>query len=111
MYHIKQEAWFGRAELNGVNCRRLIDQHEVIINNIRDTFIEMNKGAATEERINRYYDKHKQILNERNHAYHCMRSLNITKDLISKTKDHVYNTLLLWREILLPITVYVYIPI
>ena len=40
MYHIKREAWFGGAKLNGVNCRRLIDQHEVIINNIRDVLLK-----------------------------------------------------------------------
>ena len=43
MYHIKREAWFGGAKLNGVNCRRLMDQHKVIINIIRDTFIDINK--------------------------------------------------------------------
>ena len=26
MYHIKREAWFGGAKLNGVNCRRLMDK-------------------------------------------------------------------------------------
>ena len=33
-YHIKREAWFGDAKLNGVNCRRLIDQNEKTINDI-----------------------------------------------------------------------------
>ena len=27
MYHIKREAWFGGAKLNGVNCRRLMDKN------------------------------------------------------------------------------------
>ena len=47
MYHIKQEAWFGGAKLDGVNCRRLMDKNEYIINSIRDIFIEMNKGTIS----------------------------------------------------------------
>ena len=43
MYHIKRETWFGGTKLNEVNCRRSIYHHEVIINNIRDIFIDMNK--------------------------------------------------------------------
>ena len=42
MYHIKREAWIGGAKLNEVNCRRLMDKNEEIINKIRDMFIEMN---------------------------------------------------------------------
>ena len=49
MYHIKQEAWFDGAKVNGVNCRRLMDQREVIINNILDIFIETNKGTVIEK--------------------------------------------------------------
>ena len=56
-FHIKREAWFGCVKLNGVNCRRLIDQNEVIINNIRDIFIEMNKGTVSEKSINIYCGK------------------------------------------------------
>ena len=39
-----------------------------------------------------------------NHAYCCMRTFNITDVLISKTKDHVYKTMLLWRGLKLPVT-------
>ena len=46
MYYIKREAWFSSAKLNGINCRRLMDQNEVIINNIRNIFIEMNIGLS-----------------------------------------------------------------
>ena len=38
------EDWFGDAKLHGVNCRRLMDEHEVIINDICDIFIDVNKG-------------------------------------------------------------------
>ena len=47
MYHIKRKAWFGGAKLNWVNCKRLMDQDEVIINNIREIFIKMNKGKVS----------------------------------------------------------------
>ena len=52
MYHIKREAWFGGAKLNGVNCRSLMDKNEEIINNIRDIFIEMNRGTVFDENMN-----------------------------------------------------------
>ena len=38
------EDWFGDAKLHGVNCRRLMDEHEVIINDICDIFIDVNIG-------------------------------------------------------------------
>ena len=81
-----------------------MDQNEVLINNIREIFIGMNKGTISEEHINMYCDKHKQILNEMDHAYRCMISLKIKDALISKTKNHVTNTMLLWRELRLPVT-------
>ena len=56
MYHIKRESWFGGAKLNGVNCRRLMNKNEEIINKIRDIFIEMNKGIVSEENIQIYCD-------------------------------------------------------
>ena len=37
-YHIKREAWFGGAKLNGMNCRRLMDKNKDIINSISDIF-------------------------------------------------------------------------
>ena len=59
MYHIKREVLLGAAKLNGVNCRRLMHRNEVIINNIRDIVIEMNKGTVSEDNINMYCDKRK----------------------------------------------------
>ena len=69
MYHIKRETWFGGTKLNEVNCRRSIYHHEVIINNIRDIFIDMNKGTITEYNINNHCDKHKQILTKMDNVY------------------------------------------
>ena len=48
-------------KLNGVNCRRLIDKNEGIINSIRDISIEMNKGTVSEDNINIYCNEHKKI--------------------------------------------------
>ena len=58
MYYTKREVWFGGTKLNGVSYRRLMEQNEVIIKNIRNIFIEMNKGKVSEENINMYFDKH-----------------------------------------------------
>ena len=69
MYHIKRESWFGGTKLNGVNCRRLMDQYKVIINIIRDSFIDMNKGTVAEDNISIYCDKHKRISNA--DYYYC----------------------------------------
>ena len=69
-------------QLNGVNCSRLMDKNEEIINNIRDIFIEMNKGTVSDENINMYCDKHKQLFTEIDNVYRCMRILRISKELI-----------------------------
>ena len=39
-----------------------------------------------------------------NNVYRCMRTLKIMDMLISKSKDHICKTMLLWRELKLPIT-------
>ena len=95
MYNIKREAWFGGAKLNGVNCKRLMDKNKDIINSIRDIFIEMNKGTVLENNIDIYCKEHKQILTEMDNDYRCMRTLTITDNLITKTKDHICKTMLL----------------
>ena len=98
MHHIKRETWFGGAKLNGVNCGRLMDKNEEIINMIRDVFIEMNKGTVSENNIDIYCKDHKEILTKMNKVYRCMRTLTITDDSITKTKDHICKTMLLWRK-------------
>ena len=55
----------------------------------------MSKDIVSEESINMYCEKHKQNFNEIDHAYRCTTLLKITDELILKTKDHVYNTILL----------------
>ena len=104
MYNIKREAWFGGAKLNGVNCRRLMDKNEDIINSIRDIFIEMNKGTVSENNIDIYCKDHKQNLTEMDSVYRCMRILTLTYALITKTKDHICKTTLLWRKLKIPVT-------
>ena len=37
-------------------------------------------------------------------AYRYMRTLKITDDLISKTKDYICKTMLIWRELKISVT-------
>ena len=37
-------------------------------------------------------------------AYRCMRTLIVTDELITKTKDHICKTMLLWRQLKIPVT-------
>ena len=43
-------------------------------------------------------------MTETDNAYRCMRTLTITHDLITKTKDHICKSMLLWRKFKMPIT-------
>ena len=81
-----------------------IPKNAEIINSIRDIFIEMKKGTVSEDNINIYCNEHKQILTEMDNAYRCMRTLTITHDLITKTKDHICKTMLLWRKLKILVT-------
>ena len=81
-----------------------MEKNEEIINRIRDIFIEMNKGTVSENKIDIYFKDHRQILSEMDNAYRCMRTLTVTDELISKTKDHVCQTMLLWRKLKIPVT-------
>ena len=64
----------------------------------------MNKDTVSDDNISMYCDKHKQIVTEMDNAYRCMRTVKITDKLILKTKDHICKTILLWRELELPVT-------
>ena len=60
-----------------------MDQNEEIINRIRDIFIEMNKGAVSEDKIDMYFGKRQQFfLIELDHTYCCMIILKNTDELI-----------------------------
>ena len=37
-------------------------------------------------------------------VYRYVRTLTIDNDLIDKTKNHITNTMILWRELKLPVT-------
>ena len=41
---------------------------------------------------------------EMDNAYRCTRTSKITDELISKTTDEICKTMLLWRELKLPVT-------
>jgi len=79
-------------------------KNEEIINSIRDIFIEMNKGTLSENAIDIYCNSHKQLLTEMDNAYRCMRTLIVTDELITKTKKHICKTMLLWRQLKIPVT-------
>ena len=81
-----------------------MDKNEEIIKGIRDMFIEMNKGTVSNDNINIYCDKHKQFYTEMDNTYRYTRTLQITDILISKTKNHICKTMLLWRKLKLPVT-------
>ena len=57
----------------------------------------MNKDTVSEENILIYCDTHKQILTKMDNVYCCMKLLVIIDDLISKTNDHIFKAMLLWR--------------
>ena len=76
-YHIKREVWFGGTKLNGVNCRRLMEKNEEIINSLRDILIEMKKVTVSDDDIHMYCDKHKHIFTEMNNTYRCIKTLKI----------------------------------
>ena len=42
-------------------------------------------------------------------VYRCMRILKITDDLISTTKDHICKTILIQRELKIPVTTSVHL--
>ena len=44
------------------------------------------------------------FLIEMDNVYRCVRILTITDDLITKTKDHICKTMLLWRKLKIPVT-------
>ena len=64
----------------------------------------MNKETVSENKIDIYCKDHRQILSEMDNAYRCMRTLTVTDELISKMKDHVCQTMLLWRKLKIPVT-------
>lgn len=39
-----------------------------------------------------------------NDVYRCVRTITINNVLIKKTKNHITNTMILWRELKLPVT-------
>ena len=64
----------------------------------------MNKGTVSENKIDIYCKDHRQILTEMDNTYRCVRTLTVTDDLITKTKDHICQTILLWRKLKIPVT-------
>lgn len=74
-----------------------------IIDGIKDLFIEMNKGIVFFEEICLVINKYKNLLNELNGGYRCIRYLIIDDNLIEKIRIHIQNIMFLWRELKLPV--------
>ena len=49
-------------------------------------------------------DKYKNLLKEMDEVYRCVRTLTIDNVLIDKTSNHITNTIILWRELKIPVT-------
>ena len=75
-----------------------------IINGIKEIFIEMSKGLVTNEEICLVTNKYKSLLNEVDEAYRCIRTINVDDNLIKKTRIHIQKTMLVWRDLKLPLS-------
>ena len=78
--------------------------HVDIINGINKMFIEMSKGIVSDLEITKKIDKYKHLLIEMDDVYRCVRTLTINYVLIEKTRNHITNTMIVRRELKLPVT-------
>ena len=78
--------------------------HINIINGIDKMFIEMIKGEVSDLEITNKTDKYKNLLKEMDDVYRCVSTLTIDNVLIDKTRNHIKNTMILWREFKIPVT-------
>ena len=77
--------------------------HINIINGIDKMFIEMIKGEVSDLEITNKTDKYKNLLKEMDEVYRCVRILTINNTFIDKTRNHITNTMILWRELKIPV--------
>ena len=75
-------------------------KHQInIINGINKILIVMSKGDVADLDITNKTDKYKNLLKEMDEVYRCVRTSTINKVLIGKTRNHITNTMILWREL------------
>ena len=83
-FDIKCEVFGGK--LNGVKCRRLIKNHVDIIGEMRDIFVDMNKGIVSNECICLITNKYKTLLKYKinGETYRCIRPLFVNDNVVFK---------------------------
>ena len=91
------------GKLNGVNYRRLMKHHIDIINGINETLIKISKGMVLDIEFCTVTNTYKTLLNETDEAYRCIRTLIIDDNLIDKTRIHIQDIMIFWRELKLRI--------
>ena len=85
-------------------------KHRVdIINGINKIFIELSKGVVSDLKITNKIDKYKNLLKKMDDVYRRVRILTINNVLFEKTRNHITNTMILWRELKLPVTLSVHL--
>ena len=87
------------GELNGVNCRRLMKHYVDIINDINEILIETSKCEVSDVDISKATNKYNNLLIEIDGANRCIWTLSSDDILIDKTRIHIKNTMMLWREL------------
>ena len=75
-----------------------------IINGINKIFIEMRKDDLSDLETTNKTDKYKNLLKKLVDVYRCVKTLTIDNVLIDKTRNHIKNTMILWKELKIPVT-------
>ena len=82
----------------------IVEEYVDIINGINETFIEISKGEVLDIEISEVTNKYNKLLKEKDDVYRCVRTLSIDDILIDKRRIHIKHTMILWRELKLPVT-------
>ena len=64
---------------------------------MREIFIEMNKGVVSDEEICLVTNKYKNLLNEIDEAYRCIRTLIVDDNLLKIKNSYLKNNVLVER--------------
>ena len=64
----------------------------------------MSKGDVSDLEIINKTDKYKNWLKDMDDVYRCVRTLTIDNVLIDTTRKHIKKTMILWRELNIPVT-------
>ena len=67
-YNMKREAW-NAGKLTGVDCKRLMNNHDDIINKVLQIFLDSNKGEVPDEEITNVTKTRDLLLQELDNVY------------------------------------------